>query len=230
MDKTKIYRYIKSFASSRYKKSSNDEEIWQDFTLNYKANEKNIADTLAPCDKKFIIEIGCGCGDFAKIFLENNDNCLYLAMDVYRGGIINSIKKVKNIDIKSNIVKFHNEDGRIFIDNLDEKIKADSIFILFPDPWPKRKHNERRIINRDYVLHLLSRIKEHGKIVIATDDFEYQEHIFATLSSLSDSIEFCALKEDEILAKFPYYKRTKYHDKAVKAGRSSIFFIANLKL
>ena len=57
----------------------------------------------------------------------------------------------------------------------------DSIWILFPDPWPKKRHSKRRLINNDFMKRLISIIKRNGKIHIVTDSQSYLRQILSSV-------------------------------------------------
>ena len=91
------------------------------------------------------------------------------------------------------------------------KHQANSIFVLFADPWPKKKQQKRRLIQRDFINTLLTLLKHEGRLWIATDCDDYAAHINHVLSSLPIEVE-----RDLPLPIRP----TKYQKRAIKLGHS----------
>ena len=96
----------------------------------------------------------------------------------------------------------------------------DKIFILFPDPWPKKKQNKRRIINSNFIDLVKLKLKNGGILFFASDILNYVEWTidFAKdkLQPLFNNIEDCK-KEPE------WWIKTRYQQKAIKEGRESYF-------
>ena len=122
-----------------------------------------------------IMDIGVGTGDttfhHAKLHPENN----YLAIEVHKPGIGRLLNKIESNNFKN--IKIINHD---VVDVLQQQIPdrcLSQIFIFFPDPWPKKKHHKRRLINKDLLDLLKSKLTLNGRIHIATDWENYAEHI-----------------------------------------------------
>ena len=120
------------------------------------------------------LEIGFGSGENTFHQALKNSNELFLACDPFLNGLIKLKKKIENKGINN-----------LYLTNFDfakfyrfiEKISFKKIFILFPDPWPKKKHKKRRLINEEFV-KILSKISSVGsKIIVATDDEDYVNQI-----------------------------------------------------
>jgi len=219
-----ISKYIKSFASSRYKQKNSDYGLFIEHFPKLSINENNILEIfkLGNFDK-IMIEIGCGCGDFLINYAKNNQNSLCIGCDVYKGGILTTIRKI--LSNKCTNIFLFNDDARLLIDNLPNNL-INEIYILFPDPWPKRKHNQRRIINKEYINILLNKISKDAVIITGTDVLDYQNNIRDIFTSFKDFVIFEEILENEIKNKIEYlwYEKTKYHEKANLEGRNAIFF------
>ena len=79
-------------------------------------------------------------------------------------------------------IKLFKSDIRELFLHLSKQI-FDEIFILYPDPWPKARHEKRRILNRENLSLLLSNLKINGKIFIATDVKKYFDSIYKLFES-----------------------------------------------
>ena len=132
-------------------------------------------------EKELIIEIGFGMGDATyQIALENPDN-EYPGIEVYKPGIGKLLDRIEKEDIKNLRVIEHDA-----VEVLKHMIKDGSIggfHIFFPDPWPKKKHHKRRIIQKDFLELLASKLKTGGYVYAVTDWEDYAEHMLETFQS-----------------------------------------------
>ncbi len=132
-------------------------------------------------EKELIIEIGFGMGDATyRIALENPDK-EYLGIEVYKPGIGKLLDRIEKEEIKNLKVIEHDA-----VEVLKHMIKDDSVggfHIFFPDPWPKKKHHKRRIIQRDFLELLASKLKKGGYVYAVTDWENYAEHMLETFRS-----------------------------------------------
>lgn len=90
---------------------------------------------------------------------------------------------ISNLEVeKYKKIKLFKSDIRELFLHLSKQI-FDEIFILYPDPWPKARHEKRRILNRENLSLLLSNLKINGKIFIATDVKKYFDSIYKLFES-----------------------------------------------
>ncbi len=105
--------------------------------------------------KKVWLEIGFGAGDHLVEQAEKNKDIGLIGCDSFENAVSSLLKKIQDKEI-SNIL-IYDSDARNLVDNLIEN-SIDSVFILFPDPWPKAKHHKRRIIQKEFIDDLYSKI------------------------------------------------------------------------
>ena len=90
---------------------------------------------------------------------------------------------ISNLEVeKYNKIRLFKSDARELLLHLSKQI-LDEIFILYPDPWPKARHEKRRIFNNKNLNLLLSKLKINGKVFIATDVKNYFETIYKLFES-----------------------------------------------
>lgn len=131
-------------------------------------------------NKPVIIEIGFGMGTSTEIIARERKDYNYLCLEVYLQGFVRLLKAVgeeKMDNIK--LMRFN------AVDVLEHMIPDNSIegfHIFFPDPWPKKKHHKRRLIQKDFVNLLARKLKKSGYLYLVTDWEEYAEWMLDILS------------------------------------------------
>ena len=99
--------------------------------------------------KKIILDIGSGSGENSIYLSKLYPKSLIIACDLYEDGNINLIEKI----LEDNIINIKFFQGNIieFLDLLDSPQLFTEVWILFPDPWPKKRHHKRRLINYKFL-------------------------------------------------------------------------------
>ena len=141
-------------------------KLLEDYSNKFYLNENQIS-KLAPNEyNKNILEIGFGNGDNLVNMSLHEPNNLFIGCDAYYNGCVKLLKKIVNKNIKN--VKIWPDDIHIIIKKF-KKDFFDLILILQPDPWPKTKHNKRRLIQQKFLDDLNQIMKYEGKLIISTD-------------------------------------------------------------
>jgi len=121
-------------------------------------------------NKEVIIEIGSGNGDNIINLSVNNPNKIIIACEVYVDGNSSLVNKL--IKYKITNVKIFNKSCFLLFKSIND-FSINEVWILYPDPWPKKKHHKRRLINNNLIQTLHKILKTNGKIYIATDNKDY---------------------------------------------------------
>lgn len=155
-------------------------------------------------------EIGFGSGDHLYERAMSNPDKLYLGCEPHTDGVINLLKKLENNQIPN--IKIVMDDAMPVLKSLpDECLKE--LFILFPDPWHKKKHNKRRLVN-DLSMKFFATKTTH-LLFIATDCVLYQDWILG----IKDHNFYISNDIFERPKDMPY---TKYEKKAL--GKKIAYF------
>ena len=131
--------------------------------------------------KSVILEIGFGNGEHLRDLAINNSDSIVIGAEPFANGVAALLSAITNesdntlIDEYKNI-RIHPDDVRLLLQDF-ENIKFDEIWVLHPDPWPKAKHEKRRLLNHDFLNLLSKHLKTGGKIIIGTDHWEYYDWI-----------------------------------------------------
>ena len=130
---------------------------------------------IFPKSEKVIMEIGFGMGETTAIIAKNHPNNGYIAVDVHPPGIGKLLARIVENDLTN--LKVIEEDVHMVLQHMIPNESLDGIHLFFPDPWPKKKHNKRRIVNEGFLALIHPKIKKGGFIHVATDWVPYAESI-----------------------------------------------------
>ena len=186
MTEVKYLRKIQSFVrrSGRISKAQSIglNELWHDYGVDL--NEKKLDfNKLFLSKNNVTLEVGFGNGDSLLEMAIDQPNQNFLGIEVYEAGVgrlINEANKNKLSNLK--IIK--DDAVEVLTNNiLDDSISHFQLF--FPDPWHKKKHHKRRIVQISFLDLLSNKLKKDGIVHIATDWENYAEHIMELLESHS---------------------------------------------
>lgn len=149
------------------------EALWQEYGI----NPTGMLDLKEyfPNSKRIIMEIGSGMGEATAQIVRDDPETGFLANEVHKPGIgalMNMAKKNGSRNLR--IIE---EDAHVVLRYWIPDNSLDAIHLYFPDPWPKRKHKKRRIVQAAFLQLIAPKIKDGGYIHIATDWIEYAHWI-----------------------------------------------------
>ena len=128
-----------------------------------------------------ILEIGFGMGETTAVIAHNCPQNDYLAIEVHTPGVGSLLKQIDEMNLY-NIRIIQHDVVEVLRDMLSDNT-LDGVHIFFPDPWHKKRHHKRRLIQPPFVTQLVSRLKPGGYIHVATDWQDYAEQVLAVLST-----------------------------------------------
>ena len=131
--------------------------------------------SIFPSANQVILEIGFGMGEATALIGQKNPNTGYLAVEVHKPGIGKLMARIEELSL-SNIRVIEGDAHPILKTMIPEK-SLDGVHLFFPDPWPKKRHHKRRIINPEFLALIHPKIKDGGFFHIATDWLPYAEYI-----------------------------------------------------
>ena len=138
--------------------------------IEFKQEQIEISE-IFPTSDKVIMEIGFGMGEATAIIAKNHPNNGYIAVDVHPPGIGKLLARIVENELTN--LKVIEEDVHVVLQHMIKDESLDGIHLFFPDPWPKKKHNKRRIVNEGFLSLIHPKIKKGGFIHIATDWVPY---------------------------------------------------------
>ncbi len=170
-------------------------------------------DQLFPRRAPRYLEIGFGMGTSLIQMLEGNPDKDYIGIEVHRPGVGSVLIKAEEKKLQN--LKVINEDAVQVLQQAIPENSLDGIYLFFPDPWPKKKHCKRRIVQPGFVEQVRRCLKPDGVFHIATDWEDYAQHILKVMSSAQG---FSNSTADTLYADRGQRPETKYERRGVGLG------------
>ena len=184
-------------------------------------NFSNLKKKLVESSQNVNLEIGFGKGENLIFQSQIQKKDIFLAIDPFiSGGLI--LKKNIEIFKISNIFFSNLTFSQLY--EIARNVNFKKIFILFPDPWPKKKHKKRRLINEAFVKNLYKITLKYSEILIATDDEDYSNQILKSFSNQNFFKLLLKTSDNQIFKDYELYP-TKYFRKAKRENRRINLFI-----
>jgi tRNA (guanine-N7-)-methyltransferase len=159
-----------------------------------------------------VAEIGSGMGETTARIAAENPAVDYLAMEVHAPGVGSLLKQLEERGLTNVRIVAHDA-----VEVLREMIPPASLaglHVFFPDPWPKKRHHKRRLIQPEFAQLAASRLELGGYIHVATDWQEYAEHVLQVLAA-TPGLRNTA---DDFAPRPPTRPETKFERRGLKLG------------
>lgn len=210
-----IHRRIRSFVKREGKLTKGQQNAidasWSQFGVDL-VDETLDLGTLFDREALIVLEIGFGNGLSLAEMAETFDDINFFGIEVHRPGVGSLLVQVRQKGLEN--VRVSGDDA---VEVLEKQIPDGSLHrvqIFFPDPWHKKRHHKRRLIQSDFVAGLVNKLAPNGQIHVATDWENYAEHILEVLQAnpdLKNTADGYAPKPD-------YRPGTKYEARGVRLG------------
>ena len=117
------------------------------------------------------LEIGCGHGHWLTAFAERNPERFCIGIDLITKRVELANRKKNKRDLQR--LFFLKADAAEFLQGMSPEVKLTETVLLFPDPWPKKRHHKRRLVNESFLDLLAKRTHAGGKLYFRTDHDEF---------------------------------------------------------
>lgn len=174
-------------------------------------------------DNDIHLELGCGRGKFAAQKALQNPDINYIAIDLKDEVLVYVIRKAEENKLKNIRITALNIG---FIESIFDKDEISRIYINFCNPWPKARHNKRRLTHSAFLKKYKTFLKAHGQIWFKTDDKDLFEDSITYFSESGFKILF--LTYDLHKWGFNENVMTEYEEKFTSSGIKIMFLIAEL--
>jgi tRNA (guanine-N7-)-methyltransferase len=156
------------------------QELWPEYGLEFDAVALDL-DALFGRRATRTLEIGFGNGDHLAALAAAHPETDFIGIEVHRPGVGALLLSAQRLGLHNLRVICHDA-----VEVLEHQIPAgslDELLLLFPDPWPKKRHNKRRIVNAAFVELVANRLRPGGVLRLATDWEPYAAEMLATLGA-----------------------------------------------
>ncbi|MBS0382605.1 MAG: tRNA (guanosine(46)-N7)-methyltransferase TrmB [Proteobacteria bacterium] len=156
------------------------EQHWTRFGLDYTGAPRDL-DALFGRSAPRVLEIGFGNGEALAWSCEHDPARDYLGIEVHRPGVGRLMNALAALDVRN--VRIWNHDAVEVLRHEIRPAALEEVRIWFPDPWPKKRHHKRRLVQPAFVELLAARTKSGGLLHLATDWPEYALHMREVLAA-----------------------------------------------
>lgn len=156
-------------------------DLWiKDYELAMTGSQWNLAKEFGR-NADTVVEIGFGMGTSLLAMAQNNPQLNYLGMEVHQAGVGSLAADLHDHQVTNVRIVAHDAVEAFRMQLADNSLAGVQIF--FPDPWHKKRHHKRRLIQTEFIHLLTQKIKPGGFIHCATDWQEYAEHMLTVLTA-----------------------------------------------
>ncbi|MDR2543592.1 MAG: tRNA (guanosine(46)-N7)-methyltransferase TrmB [Treponema sp.] len=152
----------------------------KDFIIPFSEGYLNLPEIFSNNNESVTMEIGFGSGYATAEIAQSNPDKNYLGIEVHRPGIGRLLWEIKKRSLKN--IRIIECDAALVCQKI-EAGSLDVIHVFFPDPWPKKRHHKRRLIQRPFTNTLANCLKPQGYLYMVTDWEDYALHALNELNA-----------------------------------------------
>lgn len=160
------------------------------------------------------LEIGCGTGHFVVAMAERHPEINFLAIDIYNKGCYKTCNKVDQRGLSN--IRVMRIEARHLLENYLERESLAAVYINCPDPWPKKRHRSRRLVNQAFLQSLLHYLSPGGEFYFSTDVHDYAEQVTECIPT---TVGYRNLLTSPWTTEMPGYPISKYMQRFLDRGQ-----------
>ena len=150
------------------------DNLWAKFGVEFQESEIDLG-TLFPSAQPIVMDIGYGMGEATWQIAKANPSTNYLGVEVHMPGVGKLMARLDEYEL-TNVRLIERDVFEVFYYMVKDS-SLDGVHLFFPDPWPKKRHFKRRIVNERFLADVAAKLKPGGYLHIATDWVPYAEWI-----------------------------------------------------
>ena len=152
------------------------DRYWGEFGVDYRDETLDL-DELFGRDAPRVLDIGTGMGETTLELARENPENDYLAVEVHRPGVGRLLYGIAEYGLRN--IRVISRDAVDVVNRQVPEGSLSSIYINFPDPWPKKRHHKRRLIQPGFINRLTALMKSEGQLYLATDSADLAQYMLA---------------------------------------------------
>jgi len=150
------------------------DNLWAKFGVEFQDSQIDL-ESLFPKSQPIVMEVGYGMGEATWQIAKANPNLNYLGVEVHMPGVGKLMARLDEYELTN--VRLIERDVFEALYYMVKDSSLDGVHLFFPDPWPKKRHFKRRIVNERFLNDVAAKLKPGGYLHIATDWVPYAEWI-----------------------------------------------------
>jgi len=189
------------------------EQYWPQLGIDYRAQPLDLQALFGNAHPVYL-EIGFGNGESLAAMARDNPHNNYIGIEVHGPGVGHLLMKLEEYDC-SNVRVCRHDAVEVLRDMIPDRALA-GVFLFFPDPWHKKRHHKRRIVQAEFLDLLAKKIRPGGVFHAATDWEDYAKHMLATLNASPDFHNTSS--GGEFVPRPDYRPLTKFEQRGLRLG------------
>ena len=169
--------------------------------------------------KEVWLEIGFGSGEHLLWQAEHHKDVGFIGCEPFVNGVASLLGAVEDQDIKT--IRVHDGDAREVLAWLPDR-SIGRTFLLFPDPWPKKRQLKRRLLSPGTIRELARALRPDGEFRFASDSGDYAAEALL-LAGQNGALAWTAERAADWRERPPHWPETRYERKALVEGRKAIY-------
>ena len=221
--KENILKPLRTFGRSKGKPLSTNQELLMQKEypkIDISKSVEFAKNPLSNIEGEVWLEIGFGGAEHLLWQAKNNPDITIIGVEPFLNGIVKAVKGVVDQGLKN--ILLYRGDARQIINLLPDS-SINRVFILFPDPWQKKRHNKRRLINEKLLSDLYRVIQKGGALRFGSDITDYVDWVLTKIKR-HNGYEWHASERKDWMERPENWPKTRYLEKALREGRQGYFF------
>ncbi len=210
-------RSVRSFVIRAGRMTEAQQRAFDELLPRYRVTTEALRADLAqafPRRAPLHLEVGSGNGDNALALAARCPAIDVLASEVHPPGLGHTVHEAERRGLAN--LRVYDGDALELLAALPHAA-LDAVYIFFPDPWPKKRHHKRRLVQAELLTLLATRLKQHGRVRFATDDADYASQVRAAVAVDDRWLNLAGV---EAWAPRPRERvLTRFEQRAVRDGR-----------
>ena len=169
--------------------------------------------------KRLVLEIGFGGGEHLAARAAEHPDWGFIGAEPFINGVAKLMSAIDEKGLRN--IRVWDEDARLLLPKLGDET-LDAVWLLYPDPWPKKRHHKRRFVNPENLAHLHRLLKPGGTFLFASDIADYVRWTLAQVRA-HGGFEWLAERPADWRTPPAGWPGTRYEAKAIREGRTPAY-------
>jgi tRNA (guanine-N7-)-methyltransferase len=202
-------------------------ELWPQVSLELPPHSLlNPADIFPLTVEDLWLEIGFGGGEHLAAQAALHPAIGFIGCEPFVNGVASLLVHIQEQGLSN--IRIVRDDARLLVARIPPQ-SVGRIFVLFPDPWPKKRHNKRRIIQKEMVTALARILRSDGTLFMATDDEGYAVWMQKVMAD-HPAFELDLEGRKNVYERPESWPNTRYEQKGISQGRAPVYLVYKRKV